>query len=61
MKRSEVNKYLNKDVELTLFDRKVIKGILKEGYHLGPVIKNGWYYIDVHHFRASHIITIKEI
>jgi len=65
MKRSELEKYLNKKVTITLFDNEVITGILCVGngffkvpkwYHL----ENGYGYTSSCVFRSSHVKKLVE-
>lgn len=67
MKKSKVEEYLGKYVEVTLVDDFVYRGIFKKTDDaLQRYGKNGYYYCDDYSdsntiFRSSHIKKVKEL
>lgn len=66
MNKTELESYLGKYVEVTLFDNFVYRGILsKTDDYLERCYKNGYYFLkgidDNQQFRCSHVKKIKTL
>lgn len=64
MKRDYLETYIGKQVELTLFDGSIYKGLLRKGMVIGNgyvIEKRNTYNISNLSFRLSHVKKIKEL
>ena len=62
MKREDLEKYIGKRVEITLFNDKKILGTLKRGDAFNPNAPK-WYHVPEEHFtiRCSHVKKIRQV